>query len=129
MTDDLAARLLAAIEETEDDAKAAVAAPGVDQWMWDGYLYEGDGGAWSGLDPLARNGQRIAVHIARQDPHATLIRCAADRKIVAEYHDALTRRKEHHGDLASAGALLTMVKVVKIVAEGYGLSTEVVDDA
>lgn len=86
MTDDLAARLLAAIEEAEDDAKAAMDAPGVDQWMWDGYLYEGDGGgAWSGLDPLARNGQRIGAHVARQDPKATLIRCAADRKIVGRH--------------------------------------------
>ena len=127
MTDDLAARLLAAIEETEDDAKAATDFPGVDQWMWDGYLYEGDGGAWSGLDPLARNGQRIGAHIARQDPHATLIRCAADRKILTKILPEIERSDrtierdwpttEHNAD-----------DLLRAMAEGYGLSTGVVDD-
>lgn len=42
-----------------------------------------------------------------------------DRRILDEYAQALDRRKRHPDDLASAGALLTMVRIVKLLARPY----------
>lgn len=43
----------------------------------------------------------------------------AKRKILDEYEAAFTRRKDHPGDLPLAGAILTMVRVVKLLAQPY----------
>lgn len=98
MTDDLTTRLLAAIEaEAQRDTHDRKC-----------MLFTEPDEGWCDRDCRERTERH----------------CAAHRKIVEEYQNALTQRKEHHGDLALAGALLTMLKVVKIVAEGYDLTTE-----
>lgn len=43
----------------------------------------------------------------------------AKRRILDEYEQAFERRKRHPDDLASAGALLTMLHVVKLAALPY----------
>lgn len=97
-THELVTRLLAAIAETERIARAVrtglsgetgpwitgesagqlvdyvVYRPSPD---WAGHIVHACSADYAGVDQL-----EIARHIARQDPHSTLIRCAADRKIV-----------------------------------------------
>jgi len=72
-------------------------------------------GADNGDDPLTPS---EAEHIARHDPKRVLAEVDAKRRILAEYANALNRRKQHP-DMASAGALLTMVRVVKLLAVPY----------
>lgn len=60
-----------------------------------------------------------AGHIARHDPARVLAEVDAKRRILDEYGKALDRRKRHPDDLASAGALLTIVHVVKLHALPY----------
>lgn len=64
--------------------------------------------AWQGAD-----------HIARHDPARVLREVAAKRAILDEHDAAFERRQHHRDDLASAGALLTMVRVVKTLAAPY----------
>lgn len=58
-------------------------------------------------------------HIARHDPAATLARIAADRQILARYRHALDQRRDHPDDLASAGSLLALLGIVKLLASAY----------
>jgi hypothetical protein len=58
-----------------------------------------------------------AEHIALHDPARVLRRIEADRRILDEYQKALDRRRRHPEDLAAAGALLQMVRVIKLMAE------------
>lgn len=44
---------------------------------------------------------------------------AAKRQILAEYTAARQRCARHPGDVASSAALLTMLRVVKLLAEAY----------
>lgn len=94
MTDDLATRLLAAIEAVEKDARAAT------QGAWNARLWPGLGAGdvenedRSGFVVYDSGGAGAceladAVHIARQNPKATLIRCTADREIVECAREAL----------------------------------------
>lgn len=106
-THDLVTRLLAAIAETERIARAVrtglsgetgpwitgesadhladyvVYRPSPD---WAGHIVHACSADYAGVDQL-----QIARHIARQDPHSTLIRCAADRKILGLHDEPLVQ--------------------------------------
>jgi hypothetical protein len=58
-------------------------------------------------------------HIASWDPARVLAEVDAKRRILDEYEKAFDRRRRHREDLASAGALLEMVSVVKLLALPY----------
>lgn len=92
-TPDLAARILAAIEETERIAQAATPGPwepeGDDPTDDEVYtVHDGEHGDLVGdVVAYVRGGgrqQSNMAHIARQDPKATLLRCAAARDLIAE---------------------------------------------
>lgn len=121
--DDLAGRLLAAIEETERIAHAA------------------GGEAWHRPDPIALPSLIVgqdehivsydeedaeSPHIVRHDPAAVLRRCAADRRIVGAYSEAVTAL--HDAPLHArpfVDAHLSALKVVlRELSDGYGLDVE-----
>ena len=52
-------------------------------------------------------------------PRRVLAEVDAKRRILNEYDKALGRRKQYPDDLPGAGALLTMVHVVKLLALPY----------
>jgi hypothetical protein len=58
-------------------------------------------------------------HIARHDPARVLRDVARDRLILDEYRKALDRRAQHPGDVASAGALLALLRVMELLALPY----------
>lgn len=139
MPDDLVTRLADAIQAKEDKARrAGVQRP---EWAYDretfrvltaegqARLTSSDGSPHPDRWVIASRGMDQPLcdvdgeHIADNDPQDTLRRCAADRKLIERYHHALDERRRHPEDLATAGALLTMVGVLRIVAEGYGLDT------
>jgi len=66
-----------------------------------------------------RRAHENGVHAARHDPARVLREVEATRAVLAEYEHALERRAEHPDDVASAGALLTMVRVMKLLALPY----------
>lgn len=127
MTEDLVARVLAAIDETERIAQAAEERH-PSPWRAD----RGPGalglptGTWlddsENVGAAAADGSHMAAHLIRQDPHAVLRRCAADRKIVAEVC-GLSVGVLKHDLVASLGDL-----VLSLLAEGYGIATEETDD-
>lgn len=99
MTDDLAGRVLAAIEETEQDARAANPGP----WAFDGddevySAHDGEQGDLVG-DTLCyvrgKDPEATGKHIERHDPQAVLRRCAADRETVGQYIDADSECKRY----------------------------------
>ena len=65
-----------------------------------------------------------AEFVADNAPASVLALCQAHREIVDEYLRVLKDRKERHGDLGLAGALLALHGVVGIVARGYGITEE-----
>lgn len=109
--DGLTTRLLAAIEETEQIAQAAIRwSEGASEWA------DGENPDW--------------VHIARHDPATELIRCAADRKIVACYQRARGALEEAPRESrAFVRCYLDACEdVLDHLAAGYGLTiTEVPD--
>lgn len=88
MTADIAARILAAIEETEKIAREAVQGGWTVRNHYEVYtdtqvpddcivaIGDSGGGAVTAS---------TAVHIARQDPKSTLTRCSVDRETLGEY--------------------------------------------
>lgn len=150
---DLAARLLAAIEETERVARAACTPiPSKGVWVvdrpidaeiiddaFDYRVVVYDEGAPS-------PGQ--AAHIVHNDPHAVLRRCAADRKILHEHSDNGGWIRADDGSLARSGPVGARCatcwnedlgaplgsefaehakhpcKTLLALAEGYGLAEE-----
>jgi hypothetical protein len=60
-----------------------------------------------------------ARHIARHDPARVLAEVDAKRRIVADYERGLGRRRDHPGDAASAGALLALHAVARLLALPY----------
>ena len=66
------------------------------------------------LSDVWRDG--IVDYATRFDPARVLAEVDAKRRILDEYDKALNRRRQWPGDLSSAGALLTMVHVVKLLA-------------
>lgn len=91
MTTTLLDRLTAAIDEDERIARDATPGPWrVDNVDYpesivnDDYEHPVAGGRWGDEATIF---ERVgdAFHIARQDPKATLLRCAADRKIVERH--------------------------------------------
>ena len=96
MSEDLAGRVLAAIEETEQIAREAATVGRADEWG----VAESRAAPWgveprpaeilAGGKPILQfndeyGGSLAADHIARQDPAATLIRCEADRCTVERH--------------------------------------------
>jgi hypothetical protein len=76
VTADLTTRLLAAIEETERIAQAAIRwSEGASEWA------DGENPDW--------------VHIAHHDPTTVLRRCAVDRKIVERYTNAVAAKRTY----------------------------------
>jgi hypothetical protein len=60
-----------------------------------------------------------AEHIAEHDPSRVLREVEAKRRLIAEYERALAACRAHPDDLASAGWLLALVRVLKIVAQPF----------
>lgn len=137
MTDDLAACLLAAIEETEKIALAAVQGNWTVRNHYEVYtdsqvpddciVAVGDSGGGAVT-------ASTAVHIARQDPHATLIRCAGDRRTV-ERHPVVTVEGRDQDGMEREGHFCDTCDepwpcgTIQDRAFAYDLSTGVVDDA
>lgn len=149
MTDDLAARVLAAIEETEQIAREAIGPGGNPRigtaGQWNAYLEGGDDGWAIESDDAAGascivGAETMASHIAHHDPAATLRRCEADRKIVERYQVAarllnrlnerakagivrLTERERQ--ERATEGIRANEARAVLVLlAKGYGITTE-----
>jgi hypothetical protein len=59
------------------------------------------------------------VSKARERAEQVLRQVAAHRRILAEHDRAIDRRRAHPDDLASAGALLMTVRVLKLIASIY----------
>jgi hypothetical protein len=124
---DLAARVLAAIDETERTAQAAV---GSLTGSWSVEPFEPSrpeavpASAWvdDGDEGIATvNGSFRAEHIAHNDPAAVLRRCAADRKIVHRYQKLASLPNKSY---AQSSALDAYRSVLYSLAEGYGITTE-----
>lgn len=149
MTADLAARVLAAIEETERIAREVDdnSAPWTGQWKTDGKhvlrTYNDHVLAYSHHGHPFRPG--MLAHIAQNDPATVLRRCEADRETVDDYartveiRDAAAERlrtQEHPKnprdldtwDRADREAS-TLRPVIERLARAYGITTEEVDDA
>lgn len=129
-SEDVTTRLLAAIEAVEKDARAAT------QGAWNARLWPGLG--TGDVENEDRSGFVVydsggagaceladAVHIARQNPKSTLIRCQADQKIVDSYRYLQKAMEEGPvGARAFVRAALDVYEaVIGVVAEGYGLTT------
>jgi hypothetical protein len=89
MSDDLAARVLAAIDETEQLARAATEGP------WTAYRNRGVFAGVLDRDWVAGTDPVDAIHIAHNDPNAVQRRCAADRKLI---EDALAWTHDYNDD-------------------------------
>lgn len=109
---DLAARLLAAIEETERVARAATDGP------WTAYATRGVFAGVLDRDWVAGTDPAEAEHIARHDPAAVLRRCEADRRIVEYCEMTLTDK------LSEAPESCMADSVLEYLADGYGLEVE-----
>lgn len=121
MTDDLAARLLAAIEETERIAQAAA-----DSAREHDAFGTGNG--------ILTGSPAIALHVRRQDPKSTLIRCAADRRTVERHPVVAVEGRDQDGMEREGHFCDTCDEpwpcgTIQDRAFAYGWSTEVVDDA
>jgi hypothetical protein len=127
--DDLAARLLAAIEETERVARGHAQAS--DSWEVRG----GEVGDVLNSGTVAFvpcHGDR--EHIAHNDPHTVLRRCAADRKIVAEHSSPHTvvdgfcaeegAPCTHAGEDECQRCQLWPCPTLLALAEAYGITEE-----
>lgn len=143
MTDDLAVRLLAAIEDTERLARDAE---------------EVDGGEWTshvGPPRVEVRGERgyviasalfttVAPHIARHGPKSTLARCAVDRETLSEYATTVRLRDEAADRLRAQGEhkdrsdldywcradteASILLPVIERLARSYDLNTEAATD-
>ncbi|MEU3851750.1 DUF6221 family protein [Streptomyces sp. NPDC029554] len=71
---------------------------------------------WRGLTV---EGSELAAHIARHDPARVLRENDAKRAVVERYERAMENSRAHPDDLASAGALLALHGVVKLIALPY----------
>jgi uncharacterized protein DUF6221 len=122
VTDDLATRLLAAIENTERIARECA---------------QEDARHPSETLPLNKHlrypyPERLArcIHDAHHQPGMVLRRCAADRKIVDEYQAAIEARDGCELRPADPARdeydteVRVLARIVRIVAEGYGLTEE-----
>ena len=61
----------------------------------------------------------VAEHIVTHDPARVLREIDAKRQLVKRYERAMENRRAHPDDLASAGALLALHGVVKLLALPY----------
>lgn len=113
-TSDLVSRVLAKIDEAERIARTVTK-------EWSAWYVVGVEGGPYGLT-YQDIGRTLLAELV--DHRAVLSRCAADRRILAEYQDVRHERKKHQGDLGLAGALLALHGVVKRLAEGYGITPE-----
>lgn len=72
-----------------------------------------------GCPEIARHWIAEAEHIARHDPARVLREVAVNRAILGELDAAFRAAKAHPDDLANAGRLLTMVRVLKLLASAW----------
>jgi Family of unknown function (DUF6221) len=111
VTDDLAARLLAAIEETEQIAQAAADS-----------AREYD--AFGTGNGILTQSPSIALHVRRQDPKATLIRCAADRRIMERAERLNASASEDPTSVVAAIAAAAAKADLVDLAAGYDITAE-----
>lgn len=123
-TTTLAADLLYEIECVEDTARKAIG----DEWrvkLANGRAYVARAEAQD-LHVVAETGDwATACHIARQDPKATLRRCAADRKIVEMYSTALDLVAVTEDTILRGSARVRLgayERVLRALAEAYDLT-------
>lgn len=119
MSADLAARLLAAVEETERIANAATGG------AWTAYRNRGVFAGVLDRDWVAGTDPADATHIARHDPAAVLRRCASDRKILA-LHEPVTGFSGQQctvcvGCWATEEGEDWPCETLRLLADGYGL--------
>ncbi len=67
---------------------------------------------WDKPDPDSAAEHLIALF----RPERVLAEVEAKRRLLDEYDAALNRGRNHPGDLANAGALLTVIRVLKLIA-------------
>lgn len=126
---DLVSRLLAAIEETEQAARACGGAPWVDdvpamvhvdpvairdsKWSLGhlGYVASADN------SPI---GDAYRAHIVRNDPASVLRRCAADRRLLKRLVEVSNPQYLKH----SPGVQVLVEFTLGQLAAGYGISVE-----
>lgn len=95
-------------EQLDIDTARAKACPGNGEWN------AGDIGFYGPeLSPEVR------AHMAEHDPARVLREVEAKRRILERYELAMKNRRAHPDDLASAGALLALHGVVKLLALPY----------
>lgn len=134
MPDTLHTRLLAALDERLERARAATPGPwivddpnGGDHlpfWMVinDAFVNPptDDETPWLAVE-VHTGVEGDARHIAANAPDVEIRRVEALRRVVAEYQRALAGCKEHPEDFALKGALLALHGVVALLAEGEGI--------
>lgn len=123
-TDDLIAKLRAALDEDERIARAATPGPwAVDNETYAETIYgEGDnyttvvaGGRWGG-EASVFDSTEDAIHIARHDPARVLRQTAAIRKLLDEHERLVEANSSDRADLAERAALW---RVIRLFAEAY----------
>lgn len=134
MTDNLAARLLAAIAETEQIARSSLA----DSWTVSNYhevitsapvsdnLVVAIGDSGGGVYDVD-----TAAHIAHNDPPTVLRRCEADRKMVELYQRLVVEDDNTTDDeyrWTTDARVTAVLACLRLLAEGYGVSLEGVPD-
>lgn len=120
-------RLLAAITETEQDARACAGAPWVDDVpgmvQVDPAAIRENKQALGRLGYVAHTdnspaGDAYRAHIVRNDPAVVLRRCAADRNAIGRCQAAIKQYERGDGD---AGGYTLAFMVLTHLAEGYGI--------
>lgn len=137
MIDNLAARLLAAIEETERVARATFSintraemrngqpAP---RWQYEAGTVVVADNRGRDIPVVAKTWEREGQHIIHNDPATALRRCAADRKIV-ELHEPVAGFSGQQcttcvGCWATEEGEDWPCENLRLLAEGYGITTE-----
>jgi hypothetical protein len=122
--DDLATRLLAAIDAKDATARAAAAGT-VPDWMGDGTdVISGDGHDYLSV-AYSLGGPATAIHIAENDPACVIRRCAADRKIVELHggggHECSVFDHTGNPDFCHYVLEGDNCSTMLLLAEGYGI--------
>lgn len=126
MTDDLVSRLLAAIQEREDVAKAAVERCGDGEWHTDdeGVVYTDKHSDRILTGPWGNGLHEIGDHIEANAPASVLRLCQAHRDIVSAYTGALFTQECHPDDERNNGYVLGISRAVVDLAGGYGIEAQ-----
>lgn len=133
MTTTLLDRLTAAIDEDERIAREATPGPWRTYDVGDVGVVQSDDAPNGGQHEISmmmrceeHDDRRVedSTHIARQNPKATLIRCAAHKRLIADYRAYADAYDYRSSDPVRPEPLLPLWLAVLRVAEGYGLDVQ-----